>query len=54
MNEEEIVGYHCTNCGIWYDTTDIYQCVRCKEYKGLVPVTKREWNIDWDIDNIGI
>lgn len=54
MIDETIVGYHCTFCGIWYEATEVFQCIRCKEYKGLVPVTKQQWELeDWSLDNLG-
>lgn len=44
MTDAKIVGYVCTFCGIWYDY-EIHTCVKCKEYKGITPLTQEEWDI---------
>jgi len=41
----EYAGTVCKFCGIWYEDSDVYVCIKCKEYKGLVPLTQEEWDI---------
>lgn len=42
----EVIGKLCVFCGIWYESTDVVVCIKCKEYKGITEVTEDQWFSD--------